>query len=181
MPTYVALLRGVNVGGRNKLPMQELRAALLGAGFSGVATYIQSGNVVLDADSRKPDAVAAAVSSVIETQFGFGVPATVRSANQLGAVIKNNPFLARGCEPKALHVAFLADRPDPAAVKELDPDRSPPDEFIVAGEEIYLHYPNGAARSKLTNAWFDSKLRTMSTVRNWNTVLKLFERAGGSG
>lgn len=181
MPTYVALLRGVNVGGANKLPMQELRAALVESGFSNVATYIQSGNVVLEADSQKPEAVAAAVSAVIEQQFGFEVPATVRSAEQLGAVIRNNPFLARGCEPKALHVAFLAQRPDPAAMQTLAPDRSPGDEFVVEGEEIYLHCPNGLARTKLTNAWFDSKLRTMSTVRNWNTVLRLFEMAGGPG
>ncbi len=179
MPTYIALLRGVNVGGKNKLPMQELRAALLGGGFSDVATYIQSGNVVLQSDSQKPEAVAPAISAVIKTRFGFEVPATVRSAEQLRAVIENNPFLARGCNPKALHVAFLAHRPDPDAVKRLDPERSPPDEFIVHGDEIYLHCPNGLARSKLTNAWFDSQLGTISTVRNWNTVRRLFAMAGG--
>lgn len=179
MPTYIALLRGVNVGGANKLPMKDLRAFLADAGFAQVQTYIQSGNVVVEADSTDAGAVAQAISEAIRTGAGLDIPATVRSAAQLRAVIENNPFLERGCEPKALHVGFLASTPAPEAVTQLDPDRSPPDEFAIAGDTIYLHCPNGMARTKLTNAWFDSRLSAMSTMRNWNTVRKLLAMARG--
>ena len=78
----------------------------------------------------------------------------------------------------SLHVGFLADKPEPARVKLLDPKRSPPDEFEVKGREVYFHFPNGLGRSKLTNLWFDKELATLSTVRNWNTVLELSKRLG---
>ena len=91
------------------------------------------------------------------------------------AVLRNNPFLASGAAEETLHVLFLADLPGPDLVGKLDPHRSPPDVFAVRGREVYLHLPNGAGRSKFTNDYFDSKLATTSTGRNWHTVSKLFE------
>ena len=102
-----------------------------------------------------------------------------RTADELEKVVKRNPFNKIGADPKRLHVSFLENRPSASAVRGLDPDRSPPDEFVVSGREIFLYCPNGVARTKLTNQYFDSKLRTVSTVRNWKTVLKLVELATG--
>ena len=104
----------------------------------------------------------------------------IRTADEIRAVARANPFLRGGtsAEIDFLHVMFLADRPTPARVAALDPDRSPRDEFQVVGREIYLHCPNGAARTKLSNAYFDSKLATTSTMRNWRTVLKLADMSG---
>jgi uncharacterized protein (DUF1697 family) len=107
------------------------------------------------------------------------VPVVVRSADELCAVARANPFLRKASDTAALHVAFLADAPAADKVAVLDPKRSPPDEFAVVGREIYLRCPTGMAKTKLTNAYFDSKLATISTARNWNTVLKLIELAGG--
>jgi len=101
----------------------------------------------------------------------------LRSAGELGETIRNNPFLQAGASENFLHVMFLESQPDAAAIAALDPDRSPPDAFVVRGREIYLLCPNGAGSTKLTNAWFDSRLSTISTGRNWRTVLKLYESA----
>ena len=110
-------------------------------------------------------------------RFGFQVPVVMRTSGELRKVACGNPFLRAGADAKALHVAFLAAVPVSSKVDALDPDRSPPDEFAVRGREIYLHCPNGLARTKLTNAYFDSALATTSTLRNWRTVLKLLELA----
>jgi uncharacterized protein (DUF1697 family) len=115
------------------------------------------------------------IQSRIAEQFSYRVPLILRSAQQLARAIEDNPFLTAGKPEKTLHLCFLANSPDPQAVKALDPNRSPGDAFHVSGQEIYLHLPNGVAKTKLTNAWLDSKLSTVSTVRNWATVLKLHE------
>ena len=113
----------------------------------------------------------------IERRFGYRVPVVHRTAGELRTIAKNNPFLRAGVDTKLLHVAFLADRPAPSRVSGLDPNRSPPDEFEAVGRELYLHCPKGIARTKLTNSYFDSKLATTSTIRNWATLLKLIELA----
>jgi uncharacterized protein (DUF1697 family) len=105
------------------------------------------------------------------------VPVVIRSAAQINDVISSNPFAKKGADESLLHVMFLADDPKPSLVKALDAHRSAPDEFVVRGKEIYLHLPNGVAKTKLTNAYFDSKLKTISTGRNWRTVNKLRELA----
>jgi uncharacterized protein (DUF1697 family) len=168
----LALLRGINVGGKNKLPMRELAAMFEGAGCGNVRTFIQSGNVIFTAGAKVSASLGAVIASKIEEQFGHRVPVILRTAQQLREVVSNNPFPD---SPDNLHVMFLADRPSAAKISALDPNRSAPDEFIVRGGEIYLHLPNGAADTKLTNAWFDSKLGTVSTGRNWRTVTKLLE------
>jgi uncharacterized protein (DUF1697 family) len=176
---YVALLRGINVGGKNKLPMLELARLFEEAGATDVRTYIQSGNVIFRAPEKVAPRLPSAVSQQISTRFGLRVPVVLRSAEELRLVPERNPFLKRGADPDALHVMFLADRPEPARVLALDAKRSPPDELAVREREIYLRLPNGVARSKLTNDYFDRALATTSTGRNWRTVLKLIELAGG--
>ena len=140
------------------------------AGCENVRTFIQSGNVIFNSASSVSRRLAGVVASRIEERFGYKAPVVLRTAQQLREVVSNNPF------PHAediLHVMFLADLPDAAKSAALDPNRSSPDRFIVRGRDIYLHLPNGAAKTKLSNAWFDSKLSTVSTLRNWRTVTKL--------
>ena len=177
--TYVALLRGINVGGNNMLPMKDLAAMFSKAGCADVRTYIQSGNVVFRAAAEVAARIPAAIAKAIATRAKLQIPVIVRSSAQLRGIAEKNPFLRRDVDTDKLQVVFLAGTPGKAAVAALDPKRSPPDEFIAQGAEIYLHCPNGYGRTKFSNAYFDSKLATTSTVRNWRTVLKLLELSGG--
>ena len=170
---YLALLRGINVGGKAKLPMKELAAIFAAAGATDVRTFIQSGNVIFNAADAS--VVFASVTLEIARVYGYPGRIVLRSAAELKAAYKANPFHKAGAPLETLHVYFLADVPDPAAVKALDPERSPGDRFAVRGREVYLHLPNGMARTKLTNAYFDTGLKTVSTARNWNTITKLVE------
>jgi len=176
---HVALLRGINVGGRNKLPMKELASIFEGAGCSEVRTYIQSGNVLFRAPVSHVKGLRDVITEAIARHLGHPIPIVMRSATELRAVVEHNPFLRPDADTKTLHVAFLAKKPGKAAIDGLDPDRSPPDDFVVSGREIYLRCPNGVARTRLTNDYFDSRLTTTSTVRNWRTVLKLVELIDG--
>jgi uncharacterized protein (DUF1697 family) len=174
---HVALLRALNVGGANRLDMASLRAHFEAAGASAVRTYIQSGNVVFEASAGRAAQVTARVRARLASAHGLEVPIVLRSARELEAVVRGNPFLAAGADPARLHLAFLAGRPAAAAVAALDPARSPPDAFEVRGREVYLHLPNGAARTRLSTAWLDSRLGTVSTLRSWRTVERLLAMA----
>ena len=176
---HVALLRGVNVGGKNRLPMAALSAMFERAGCTDVRTYIQSGNVVFGATPEVAAQVGAQVSAAIAKQLGLRVPLVLRSAKELRAVATNNPFLREREEQKRLHVVFLERPPTASARAALDPERSPPDRFVAKGRELYLCCPNGMARTKLTSDYLDRTLGTVGTVRNWNTVLALCELADG--
>jgi uncharacterized protein (DUF1697 family) len=173
--TFLALLRGINVGGKNMLPMKDLTEMFVAAGCDNVRSYIQSGNIVFNAADRLSGQIAGVITARIAERFGYRTPVVLRTVKQLEHVVCNNPFLRKGAAEETLHVLFLADLPDPRSINALDPDRSPPDAFIVRGQEVYLHLPNGVARTKLTNDYFDSKLTTTSTGRNWRTVMKLLE------
>ena len=172
---YVALLRGVNVGGKNKLPMKDLVELFTETGCLQVSSFIQSGNVIFSAAPGVAAKLPALIPGRIAKRFGFSPPVQVRSVNELSEVVAENPFLKSGLAEESLHVLFLADKPSPGAIAKLDPDRSPPDHFIVQRQEVYLHLPGGAGTTKLTNAYFDAKLATVSTGRNWRTVKKLLE------
>ncbi len=174
---HIALLRGINVGGHNKLPMKDLKGIFEQAGCANVRTYIQSGNVVFEPAQCPLAELSDRIGEGIQAAFGFSVPVVLRNVDEIRRVTLNNPFLTEDTDPKALSVAFLKHLPSAEQIAGLDPDRSPPDAFSVAGQEIYLHYPEGLRNSKLTNAYFDSKLGTVSTVRNWRTTLKLLELA----
>jgi uncharacterized protein (DUF1697 family) len=174
---HIALLRGINVGGKNVLPMKALAAMFADIGCTDVRTYIQSGNVVYRAGTSLAGRVPDLVSRAIQKTAGLTVPVVTRTSDDLHDVARRNPFLHPGADPSRLHVMFLADAPTKARIASLDPDRSPPDEFAVRGREIYLHCPDGMGKSKLTNAWFDSKLATTGTARNWRTVLALIAMA----
>lgn len=176
---YIALLRAINVGGTKKLLMADLRAMFEAAGCTDVRTYIQSGNVVFRSEPELAARIPALIEAEIAATKGFQVPVVTRSAAEWRAVVAGNPFLAAGVDSAHLHVGFLADAPTAARIAQLDPDRSPPDVFQVRGREVYLHFPNGTARSKLTVDYFDRTLGTTITIRNWRTVRKLREMTGG--
>jgi len=173
--TYLALLRGINVGGKNKIAMKALTEMFIKAGGDNVQTYIQSGNVIFDAAPDVSARLPGLIATEIADSFGYRTSLVLRTSLQLRDVILHNPFLAIGAAQETLHVLFLADLPNPSQIADLDPDRSPLDSFIVRGREVYLHLPQGMARTKLTNPYFDSKLATISTGRNWRTVTKLLE------
>ncbi len=176
---HIALLRGINVGGRNKLPMKDLVAMFVDAGCDEVQTYIQSGNVLFRADSSLAEDIPSLISAAILSGFGYQVPVVTRTARELREIVEANPFAERVADASKLLVLFLADRPDRERIASLDPNRSPDDEFTVLGREVYLHCPGGVARTRFTNDYFDSTLATTSTGRNWRTVGKLLELASG--
>lgn len=169
------MLRGINVGGKCRLPMKDLVVFFEKAGCSAVRTYLQSGNVVFRAPARIVRGIAATVTERIATTFGFAPPILLRTDEEIAAVASANPFERSVGSIERFLVLFLADEPSPDKVARLDCSRSPPDAFLVRGGEIYLHCPNGFARTKLTNDYFDRMLETTSTGRNWRTVLKLLD------
>ena len=171
---YVALLRGINVGAHKRMAMKDLVAVFEKLGCTGVATYIQSGNVVFHAPASL-NIDAATLAAKIEKAFGFPVPVVLRTAEELDEAIRRNPFPKADPEKDRLHVSFLETAPTRENIAALDPNRSPGDSFKVLGREVYLLFPNGVANSKLTSQYLDSKLKTMGTARNWKTVLTLRE------
>ncbi len=179
MPEYVAFLRGINVGGRHKLPMRQLASIFSEAGCTHVATYLQSGNVMFDAAREIAEGIQATITRTIDQELGFRVPMIVRSVEQMANVVAMNPWIAEGVTENMLHVYFLQARPEPGQVLALDPARSPGDAFLVREQEVYLKLPDGMARTKLTNAYFDARLKTISTGRNWRTVTAIRDALNG--
>ncbi len=171
--TFVALLRGINLAGRNRVPMGELRSALESLGFEDVVTYIQSGNVVFRSRHGRAKELATSIEGRIAETFGIDVVVLLRTPAGLAKVARGNPFLRAGADPSKLHVVFLSAKPATKAAAQLDPERSPPGEFRLEGREIYLHLPMGFGRSKLTVDYFERRLDVAGTARNWKTVTKL--------
>lgn len=152
--------------------MRELVAMFESAGCSAVQTYIQSGNVVFES-LASPEMVAAEVRERISAQRGYEIPIVMRSVDSLAATIAAMPYDPDSDLAKHFSVGFFDALPNSGRVASLDPDRSPPDSFTVHGQEVYLHCPNGGARTRLSHAWFESQLKVRCTMRNWNTVLRL--------
>lgn len=186
MTTFVALLCAVNVGGTGKLPMAELRALLEGLGYKNVETYIQSGNAVFDAKGTAA-AVTRAVAAALEKHMGALVGVMIRTHEELGRVIAENPFAAEAAADGArVHVGFLGGAVIGPAAKDgaaqLDrigtkyPARR--DRYHLAGDTLYLHLPDGAAETKFTVKALQKALGVPGTARNWNTVLKLHGMSG---
>lgn len=171
----VAFLRAVNVGGRNRVPMKELRELFESLGLTDVRTYVQSGNVVFTAPSRGAGAIVNELEKAVADSFGVNTNVLLRSKSELEKVATRHPFAADDREPTHLHVLFLHDKPTKANAGRLEEDRFLPDRFVVKGQEVFLHYPNGQGRSKLTIDYFERRLDTAGTARNWKTVLTLRE------
>ena len=170
MTAWVALLRGVNVGGGNRLPMAEFRASIESLGYAEVATYIQSGNVVFSSEDSEATIVER-IRAVVADRHRLSVPVVVRSGDELAGLAGRHRFADDGTDPKLLHVAFLDRRPDVTVGP--DPDRWLPDRWAVVGRELFLAYPDGSARSKMTIDQFERPWGVTATARNLNTVVKL--------
>jgi len=171
--TYVGLLRGVNVGGNNKLPMKALVALCEAQGCKDVQTYIQSGNVVFRAGAKIAGAFSEGLKAKIKEEFGFQTTVIVRSAGGLKAAAENNPYFTPKAETRFLHVMFLADEPNLTDVVKLNPVCEGEEAFSLRGKEIFLYLPNGVGRSKMASYGFDKILRTVGSMRNWQTVQRL--------
>jgi uncharacterized protein (DUF1697 family) len=175
------LLRGINVGGHKIIKMDQLRKAFEELGFEGVATYVQSGNVVFKTSKKASDDLPTKIEKMLLGRFGMSVPVIVRTAEEVGEVLGNNPFLKeRGIDVSRLHVTFLSLTPQKTAIKGLDAIAAGPDRFHCRGQEIYLHCPNGFGGTKLSINAFEKVLAVGATTRNWNTVNMLYEMARSS-
>jgi uncharacterized protein (DUF1697 family) len=170
---WVALLRGINVGGHSTVPMAGLKQLFEDAGFESVRTYINSGNVVFDG-AAKPD--AAALEASVQKTFGVAAAVVVRSAAELAKVAGSHPF---GDDTSNSFVAFLAERPDRGAARRLRELDAGEDGYVLKAKELYVRYPNGQRNAKLTAARLERALGVPATMRNWNTVTKLVELSCG--
>jgi uncharacterized protein (DUF1697 family) len=180
MPTFVALLRGINVGKAKRVPMAQLRALLAGQGFTGVATLLNSGNAVFRAAKGTPAGYAKDVAAAISAKLKFQVPVIVKSAKELAAIVSGNPLAARGRDHSRLLVAFVQDA---RALSELDSIGQlvvPPEQFVVGSHAAYLYCPTGILESKAWEALL-GKSGMQVTTRNWATVLKLMALVGEPG
>ena len=176
---FVALLRAINLGRVNRVPMGDLRVALTDAGFTDVVTHLQSGNVVLGSTKRSPAGVATAIERLVSDEFGVDAAVMVRTSGELSKIARKHP-LARQ-DSAALHVAFLKTRPPAAAKRAFSGRTFGDDEFVIRDTEVYLRYPHGVAASKMNTALFEGGLGTPSTVRTWKVVTRINEIATGAG
>lgn len=176
MTGYVALFRGINVGGRNSLPMQDLRDILSSLGCENVRTYIQSGNAVFASASAAGE-LAGEIKAAIDERFGFAPEVLLLSSRRLRAIAAANPFPDAESVPKHLHVSFLSQTAAEPDLDTLNSIKAPSERFVLTSEALYLHAPDGIARSKFA-AKVENCLGVAATGRNWNTVSKLIELAG---
>jgi uncharacterized protein (DUF1697 family) len=176
MARHVVLLRGINIGPRNRIAMPALREALEEAGFANVGTYLQSGNVVLESRA-KPETVRRKVEQLIAERFKLEIAVVVRTRAELAAVVKRNPHARIAKDPKRYQVTFLSKKLPAAKVRELEEAAAPDERVVVAGREVYAWHPRTVARSKLWSKLAGQGLGVTATSRNWTTVEALLELA----
>jgi uncharacterized protein (DUF1697 family) len=174
----VAMLRGVNLGAHNRIKMDALRDLCGSLDLLDVQTYVQSGNVVFRTKERNLSALATKIRSGIEKKFGFSPEIILRSTSDLRGVIARNPFAKmKDIEPGKLLVDFLSSEPSPEACKSVRAIKTDPEKLHIEGREMYIYFPNGAGRSKLSWPALEKILKTPGTARNWNSVTKLLAMA----
>lgn len=169
MKTYIALLRGINVGGRKKILMADLKVLFESLGFTEVRTYIQSGNVIFSASES--DVHALAISEAIEKKYEFKVPVLVKTASEVEEILSNCPF----SEEKMLKSYFvlLFEAPSEETKKAINPEIFPSEEFIITDACVYLYVSAGMGKAKCTNNFFERKLNVNATARNYRTMVKI--------
>ena len=178
MTVVISLLRGVNVGAHNRIKMEPLRALYESLGLLDVQTLLQSGNVIFRTKERDLVRLATRIRDGFEQTFDFRPEVILRTASELRDVIARNPFAARpGIDPSRLLVIFLAGDPDADARDRVLRIKADPEELRMHGRELYIYFPNGMARPKLSAALVERTLKMPGTGRNWNTVTKLLELA----
>jgi uncharacterized protein (DUF1697 family) len=178
MAVIVSLLRGVNLVNHNRIRMDALRALYESLGFRDAQTYVVSGNVVFRTRARNLTALAKRIEDAIEQNFGFRPRVILRTTSELKEVVARNPFQdRRGIEPGKLLVTFLESHPAAEALEQVLKIKADPEEMHIHGREVYIYFPDGMGRSKLTWVTVEKKLKTAGTGRNWNSVTKLLEIA----
>ena len=178
MPIYIAMLRGINVSGQKLIKMERLRASIEDLGFDEVQTYIQSGNVVFKTANQSADKLAKKIADKILSEFGFVVAVLIRTADETAAVVRGNSFLKEtGSDESKFYVTFLSENAPPAAEKTLAVLATESERFKVCGREIYLCFPDGSGKTKLSNSAIEKKLSLQATTRNWKTLNTLLAMA----
>ncbi len=173
MKTYISLLRGINVSGQKQIAMPALAALYEKLGFNQVRTYIQSGNVVFRAAGLE-GRIRAQIEAAIQAHFGFDVTVFLRSPEDIRRIVAANPF-SNAEQFAKLHVIFLAETP---SNRDLSSCAAGPEQWHAQDKEIYLFCPNGMGRAKLNHQYFERKLKTAATARNWNTIRQLLSMIG---
>jgi uncharacterized protein (DUF1697 family) len=174
MTTFVSLFRGINVGGHQSVRMDALKELHESLGLQAVETYIQSGNVVFTSDDASVTQIQKDIEDGFAQKFGFQVKVIVRTAEEFNMMIENNPFRNQPMkESKWVVAMFLASHPISTAQEDIQKTYTGPEELHITGQEVYIYYPEGIGRSKLTNSFLEKKLKASGTARNWNTVLRL--------
>jgi uncharacterized protein (DUF1697 family) len=176
MPIYVSMLRGINVGGHKTIKMDQLRASFEALGFEQVQTYIQSGNVVFKTVKTSTSGLSKRIEERILADFGFSASVISRTSIEMEEAIADNPFLNKpGIDSEKLHVMFLSEAPEPAAMKKLADLMAAPDLCCGLGKEIHFYLPNGVSKSVLMKTPVDRILAVVTTMRNWKTVNTLHQ------
>jgi uncharacterized protein (DUF1697 family) len=177
--TWIALFRGINVGGNQPLPMKDLAALCERAGFRGVRTYVQSGNVVFQCSKGTSSLLGERIAGLVLENHGFQPKVIVVSVSELEKAAAENPFAKAESDPKSLHLCFLAELPGSPDIESLNRLRTSGESFVLKGKVFYLHTPHGFGASKLA-ARAERFIGVGLTARNWRTVIKLLELARSS-
>jgi uncharacterized protein (DUF1697 family) len=172
----VALLRGINIGSHNRIAMPALRESLAKAGLGEAATYLQSGNVVLDS-KQQPEQLASSCEALIAADFGLQIAVVVRTQAELAAVVKSDPLGDVAEQPKLYQVCFCSEQPGAELLDKLSALAAGQERLLADGRELYAWYPDGIARSKLAAQMAKLGKGLVATARNWTTVTKLLELA----
>lgn len=170
---YIALLRGINLGGANQMKMDDLKAVFSGLGFENVKSYINSGNLAFDTKKTAEAKLIEKIESAVEAKFGRRIHIMVREQGEIERLLKNNPFDGQYESHKHMHVLFLKEPMPAEKAKQLQESALPGEKYEIVGREIYNLLPNGVAGSLLTKGFFERKPAVPYTGRNWRTVEKL--------
>lgn len=180
MESYIALLRGINVGGQKKIKMADLRTLLGKLPFEKVETYVQSGNIVFKAKEKNVSNVEKMIEKAIQDAYDFEVPTLVKTPAELKHVLENNPFLNNPeTATERLYMTFLKEEPAAERIEKLKTFDYSPEDYRLEGKDLYFFAPNGYGRAKMNNNFFENKLKVVATTRNWRTVNKLYEMSQG--
>ncbi len=177
MKTYISILRGINVSGQKKILMADLKKIYESLGFSDVVTYIQSGNVLFNFNKTNSESdLIQTIEKAIQDEYGFQVPVLVFTIDFLKNTVNDNPFLKEfEIDTEKLHVTYLAETPSIEKLDEINKFDFSPDRFCIIGRTVYVYCPGGYGNTKLSNTFFENKLKVKATTRNWKTTLKLIE------
>ena len=174
MQTYTALLRGINVSGQKKINMKDLLSYMEEIGLKNVKTYIQSGNLVFLSKLNSNELINI-IQNKIEKEYDFFVPVIILTEEEIEKIVKQNPYKKLNTDTKFMYFTFLSEYPDKKLIKDIKDQKYKDDEFIISDKIIYVFCPGGYGKTKLTNMFFESKLKVTASTRNWKTTVKLQE------